>query len=156
MAKGARRPILDEEVADVAWHVYDIEFDGFERFTGAEYHLARFSVTKDEGVKTWQVRVKVRPSLRQALADRVQQYDDRDLAAGLGAQTILTLLENGLEAFEQDIILDASHYPGRPGEPAINRDYRHLTVRVETTPEGEVIPPIGVSSLVGAGSPGRR
>jgi hypothetical protein len=129
----------------VAWHVYDIHFSGFERFTGADYHLARFNVTKDEGVRTWQVRVRVRPSLRAALADRVAQYDDRELAAGLGAQTILTLLENGLEAFEQDILLDSSHYPGRPGQPAIARDYQHLKVRVETTPEGEVIPPIGVS-----------
>ncbi len=140
----------------MAWHVYDIEYDGFERFTGADYHLARFGVTKDGGVKTWQVRVKVRPSLREALADRVRQYDDRDLAAGLGAQTILTLLENGLEAFEQDIILDSTHYPGRPGQPAIARDYRHLTVRVETTPEGEVIPPIGVSSRVEVARLGRR
>ncbi len=130
----------------MAWHVYDIHFSGFERFTGADYHLARFSVTKDEGVRTWQVRVRVRSSLRETLGERVAQYDDRELAAGLGAQTILTLLENGLETFEQDIILDASHYPGQPGSPAIAPQYQHLTVRVETTPEGEVIPPIGVSS----------
>ncbi len=133
----------------MAWHVYDIHFAGFERFTGADYHLARFNVTKDDGVRTWQVRVKVRPSLRAALADRVQQYDDRDLAAGLGAQTILTLLEGGLESFEQDIVLDAAHYPGRPGQPAVRRDYRQLTVRVETTPEGEVIPPLSILTTEG-------
>lgn len=139
----------------MAWHVYDIEFDGFERFTGGDYHLARFSVTKDDGLRTWQVRVKVKPSLRAALGERVQQYDDRDLAAGLGAQTILVLLENGLESFEQVIVLDSTHYPGRAGEPAIVRDYRRLTVRVETTPEGEVIPPLGVSSPPQAGSSSR-
>ncbi|MDI7275520.1 MAG: hypothetical protein QME94_06045 [Anaerolineae bacterium] len=131
----------------MAWHVYDIEFDGFERLTGGKYHSARFTVTKDGGVRTWQVRVRVRPSLRQALGDRVRRYDDRDLAGGLGAQTILKLLESGLEAFEQDIILDASHYPGRAGEPSVLPDYHHLTVRVETTPEGEVVPPLGVTSL---------
>ncbi len=130
----------------MAWHVYDIEFDGFERLTGGNYHVARFTVVKDGGVRTWQVRVRVKPSLRQALGDRVSQYDDRDLAGGLGAQTILKLLESGLEVFEQDIILDASHYPGRPGEPAVFPDYRHLTVRVETTPEGEVVPPLAVST----------
>lgn len=130
----------------MAWHVYDIDFTGFERLTGADYHLARFSVTKDEGVSTWQVRVRVKPSLREALGERVAQYDDRALAAGLGAQTILRLLENGLETFEQDIMLDSSHYPGEPGKPAIERNYQHLTVRVETTPEGEVIPPLEVSS----------
>lgn len=139
----------------MAWHVYDIQFDGFERLTGADYHLARFSVTKDDGVRTWQVRIKIRPSLREALGERVAQYDDRDLGAGLGAQTILALLENGLESFEQDIVLDSAHYPGRPGQPAIASDYRHLTVRVETTPGGEVIPPIAVSTTPQAGRSGR-
>ncbi len=137
----------------MSWHVYDIEFDGFERFTAGDYHLARFSVTKDDGVRTWQVRIKVKKSLRQALADRLQRYDDRDLAGGLGAQTILALLENGLEAFEQDIVLDSTHYPGRAGEPALIDDYRHLRVRVETSPEGEVIPPLAVSSPARVGHP---
>ena len=139
------------EKADVAWHVYDVDFEGFERLTGGDFHQARFKVTEDGGVRTWQVRVMVRPSLREALGEKVAQYDDRDLAAGLGAQAILTLLENGLEAFEQAIVLDAAHYPGRPGEPAIVPEYRHLTVRVETTPEGEVVAP---AEVFGAGRPG--
>ena len=46
----------------MAWHVYDIHFAGFERFTGGDYHLARFNVTKDDGVRTWQVA---------ALSDRI-------------------------------------------------------------------------------------
>jgi len=93
--------------------------------------------------------------LREALAHQVQGYSDRDLAAGLGAQTILTLLEGGIESFEQDIVLDASHYPGRPGQPAIVRDYRHLTVRAETTPEGEVIPPLSVRTVPEESYPGQ-
>jgi hypothetical protein len=140
----------------VAWHVYDIQLNGFERLTGADYHLARFSIIKDEGVRAWQVRVRIKPSVRDVLGERAAQYDDRDLGAGLAVQTILTLLENGLEAFEQDIVLDSSHYPGRPGEPAIAQEYRHLTVRVETTPEGEVIPPIGVSIPASARRSGAR
>jgi len=139
----------------VAWHVYDITFDGYEPLTGKDHDLATFTVTKDDGVKSWQVRVKARPSLRQALGGRVQQLDDRDLAAGLGAQAIIVMLENGLEVTEQDIVLDASHYPGRAGEPAIVTDYRHLTVRVETTPEGEVVPPLGAQSPSMAGHPRR-
>lgn len=126
----------------MTWHVYDIRFAGFERLSGADYQLARFDVTKDEEVKNWQVRVKVKPSLREALADQVRDYDDRDLAGGLGAQAILALLRNGLEPFEHDIVLDQTHYPGQPGHPALIKDYQHVTLRVEPTPEGEVIPPV--------------
>ncbi len=126
----------------MAWHVYDIRFDGFDRFTGADYQVARFGVTKDDGVQTWPVRIKVRPSLREALAEQTAGLDDRELAAGLGAQAILTLLEGGIESFEQDIVLDQSHYPGQPGRPEIRRDYQHITLRVEATPQGEVIPPL--------------
>lgn len=137
----------------MAWHVYDIRFDSFEPFTGRDYALARFEVTKDNGVKTWQVRVKGRSSLREALGGRVQQYDDRDLVAGLGAQAIIVMLENGLEAFEEDIVLDSAHYPGRAGEPAIVPDYRHITLRVESTPTGEVVPPLEAQSPSQAGHP---
>ena len=126
----------------MAWHVYDVQLASFERFTGRDYHLARFNVSRDQGQATWQVRVKVRPSLRQALGERARPYDDRELAAGLGAQAILTLLRQGIEPFEHDIVLDAAHYPGRPGEPAIRPDYEHLTVRVETSPKGRVVPPV--------------
>ncbi|MGQ9681992.1 MAG: hypothetical protein ACUVX9_05620 [Anaerolineae bacterium] len=140
----------------MAWHVYDVQFDGLERFTGGDYRVAHFTITKDEGVKTWQVRVRVSQSLRKMLGEQVSGLDDRDLAAGLGAQTILTLLENGVEAFEETIALDATHYPGRTGQPALLRDFRHLTVRAETTPEGEVIPPLGVSVSYPAVRPGRR
>ena len=125
----------------MAWHVYDIRLDGFDLFTGANYQLARFGVTKDDGVQTWEVRVKVRPSLREALPEQAAGLSDRDLAGGLGAQAIITLLEGGLEPFEHDIVLDPAHYPGRPGQPAIRQDYEHITVRVESTPEGEVVSP---------------
>lgn len=125
----------------MAWHIYDITLDDFQPFTGRGYALARFAVTKDDGVKTWQVRVKARPSLREALGERVAQYDDRDLVGGLGAQTIIVMLQDGIEAFEQDVVLDSAHYPGRPGEPALMTDYRHVRLRVEATPEGEVVPP---------------
>ncbi len=140
----------------MSWHVYDITFDDYEPLTGRGYALATFTVTKDNGLRSWQVRVKARPSLRQALGGRVQQYDDRDLVAGLGAQAIIVMLERGLEVTEQDIVLDASHYPGHAGKPAIVADYRHLTVRVETTPEGEVVPPLGVLSPSEAGNPRRQ
>lgn len=140
----------------MGWHVYDIRFDGFEPFTGRDYALARFNVTKDDGVKGWEVRIKARHSLREALGGRVQQYDDRDLVAGLGAQTIIVMLENGLEPFEHDVVLDAAHYPGRAGEPAILPDYQHVTLRVEATPEGEVVPPLGAVAPSEAGHPRRR
>jgi hypothetical protein len=128
----------------VAWHVYDISFEGFEHLTGGHFTQARFSVTRDDGVNTWEVRVMVKPSLREALGEKVAQYDERDLAGGLGAQAILTLLENGLETFEEAVVLDSTHYPGQPGEPAMVPRYGHLTVRVETTPEGEVVAPMEV------------
>ena len=140
----------------MSWHVYDIKFAGFEPFTGRDYALARFIVTKDDGAKTYEVRVKARRSLREALGPRVEQYDDRDLIAGLGAQAIIVMLERGLEGFEHDIVLDAAHYPGQPGKPAILRDYQHLTLRVETTPEGEVVPPLGALAPSEAGHPPRR
>ena len=127
----------------MSWHVYDIDFAGFEPLTGRGYQLVRFNVTKDDGVKSWEVRIKVRPSLREALGEKAAGYDDRDLAAGLGAEAILTLLRNGLEDYEHDLVLDPAHYPGRPGQPAIRSDYQHLKVRVETTPEGEVVSPLG-------------
>ena len=139
----------------MAWHVYDIRFDGYEPLTGRDYTLARFDVTKDDGVKTWQVQVKARPSLREALGEQAAQYDDRDLVAGLGAQTIIVMLQNGIEAFEDAVVLDASHYPGRAGEPAIVPDYRHITLRVETTPAGEVVPPLGALGPSEAGHPHR-
>ena len=140
----------------MSWHVYDIRFAGFEPFTGRGYALARFDVTKDNDVRTYEVRVKARPSLREALGPHVQQWDDRDLIAGLGAQAIIVMLQQGLEAFEHDIVLDAAHYPGRPGEPALLRDYQHVTLRVETTPEGEVVPPLGAMAPSEAGHPPRR
>ena len=127
----------------MAWHVYDIRFEGFERLTGRGYHVARFAVTKDEGLATWPVRVRLKPSLRQALGQQARSYDDQDLAGGLGAAAILTLLRQGLESFEQDITLDPAHYPGQPGRPEILRDYRHVTLRVEATPAGEVVRPTG-------------
>ena len=126
----------------MAWHVYDIRFDGFDPFAGADYQLARFAVTKDDGLRTWQVRIKMRPSLREALPEQTAGLADRDLAGGLGAETILTLLQGGIEPFEQDIVLDQTHYPGQPGKPEIRRDYQHLTLRVEASPQGEVIPPL--------------
>lgn len=140
----------------MSWHVYDIQFEGFEPFTGRGYALARFNVDKDSGAKTWEVRVKARPSLREALGSRVQRYDDRDLVAGLGAQAIIVMLENGLDAFEHDVVLDAAHYPGRAGEPAMLPDYQHVTLRVETTPEGEVVPPLGAKAPAEVGHPPHR
>ena len=140
----------------MSWHLYDIKFVGFEPFTGRDYALARFNVTKDDGARTYEVRIKARRSLREALGPSVERYDDRDLIAGLGAQAIIVMLQEGLESFERDIVLDAAHYPGRPGEPAMVRDYQHVTLRVETTPEGEVVPPFGAMAPSEAGHPPRR
>jgi hypothetical protein len=126
----------------MGWHVYDVRFNGFEPITGRKSQLARFQVTEDENLGNWEVRVRLLPSLRAALQDEIGDLNDEDLAGSLGAQVVLTMLEHGLEPFEHDVTLDATHYPGSPGHPLLRPDYRHFTVRAEPTLDGRLVPPL--------------